>query len=148
MHRSLTAITVLIALALGAPAQEPSPDQRLRQIADEVARRRQIREAAHGERGIVFAPFPHPDAWYRTPRELKISASPLVTCGEMFATLAKREVMISGRVAQKKITLATGLIDGAQAFEVFSAVLEREGIAIVPIGARILALVEKSDAPP
>ena len=93
-----------------------------------------------GERGIVVAPLTCPENWYAQPRELKIENS-LMYCAQTFATLARKEIMISGQVVRKKITITTEKLSSENALQALRRAIEAQGIAIVPIEGGILALV-------
>ena len=93
-----------------------------------------------GERGIVVAPLTCPENWYAQPRELKIENS-VMYCAQTFATLARKEIMISGQVVRKKITITTEKLSSENALQALRRAIEAEGIAIVPIEGGVLALV-------
>jgi type II secretory pathway component GspD/PulD (secretin) len=129
-----------------AVAQESAPKSRLQQVQEEYEARRKMRENAQGDSGLAVAPLAHPDSWFAEPRELKLEDTSLVLCGQTFATLARKEVMISGRVVKKKITVSTGSVSSEKALEAFRSAIEAQGIAIVPVGAHVLVLVDAADA--
>lgn len=137
---------VLAVCASVAAAQESDPKRSLQQIQEELAARRTMRENAQGDSGLAVAPLAQPDSWFAEPRELKLEDTSLVLCGQTFATLARKEVMISGRVVKKKITVSTGRVSGEKALEAFRNAIEAQGIAIVPVGAHVLVLVDAADA--
>jgi len=107
------------------------------------ARHVNMRKAASG---IVVAPLAYPDSWFAEPPELKIENISLLLCGQTFATLARKEVMISGRVVKKKISVTTGSVSSEKALDAFRRALESRGITIVSVGTRILAPVDTADA--
>jgi hypothetical protein len=109
--------------------------------------RRKAREDAQGGSGLVVAPIAYPDIWFAQPRELKLDGVSLVLCGQTFATLVRKEVMISGRIAKKKITVSIGSVSSEKALDAFRRAIESQGIAIVPVGSRVLALVDATELP-
>jgi hypothetical protein len=142
-------LQVLFALAVCgsvAAAQESAPKRSLQQIQEELAARRTMRESAQGDSGLAIAPIAHPDSWFAEPRELKLEGTSLILCGQTFATLARKEVLISGRVVKRKITVSTGSVSSEKALKAFGSAIEAQGIAIVPVGAHVLVLVDAADA--
>ena len=99
-------------------------------------------EPMHGDRGIVVAP----DNWYAQPRELKVENS-LMYCAQTFATLARKEIMISGQVVRKKITVRTEIVSSENALQALRRAIEAQGISIIPIENGILALVSETSLP-
>ena len=144
--RSVLISTILVAGVTVAFAQE-STSKTLQQVQEQLEARRKLREDAQGNRGIVFTPIANPDGWFKEPRELKLDGVSLISCGETFATLARKEVMISGRVAKKMITVSTGSVSSDEAFKAFCRAIEGQKIGIIPVGDRILVLVDSADAP-
>jgi len=96
------------------------------------------------DHGGVVSPVPCPSEWFAQSLELKIDA-PLLACAGTFATLAQKEVMISSGVARKRIVLTTERVSAERALESFHSVLKREGIAVIPLTERTLALVQEQD---
>jgi hypothetical protein len=103
-------------------------------------------EPTPGERGIVVAPLTCPEAWYNQSRELRIENS-LMYCAQTFATLSRKEVMISGQVVRKKITITTDTMSSENALKSLRSAIEAQGIAVIPINERILALVSAPTLP-
>jgi hypothetical protein len=142
--RPLIIVVVVGGLAAVGLAQDPPRQQG---VFEEVARRQKLREELARQRGVVVAPTMHPDSWFAEPRDFSFGGYPLELCGPMLATLARKEVMISGAVAKKKITVSVGRVTAEKALEAFRIAIADQGIAIVPVGPRILALVDAADAP-
>jgi hypothetical protein len=139
--------SVLVAVFAGiAAAHEPASKPRMPLVQEEVDMRRKAREDAQGETGMAVAPLAYPDTWFAQPRKLKIEDASLMMCGQMFATLARKEVLMSGRVVKKKITVTTSSVSSGEAFESFRRAIEAQGVVIVPIGTHILVLVDSADA--
>jgi len=145
MQRNIRIALLSCFLSATSFSQDISSDARLRAVEEEVMKRRKLLEAAQGERGIVFAPLKHQESWFSIPREVKVEDSPLVTCGQLFASLTRCEVMVSGRVAQKRISVSTEPMVSDRAAEIFRRAIESQGVVVLSIGTRILALVDKSD---
>ncbi|MEO6246188.1 MAG: hypothetical protein ABIQ12_12210 [Opitutaceae bacterium] len=146
-HRQILFSALAVMSAALNKAEEPASKSRLQQVQEEVQQRRKMLENAQGESGMVVAPLAYPESWFAEPRDLKIENTSLVLCGQAFATLARKEVMISGRVVKRKITLITDSVSSERRLEAFRRALESQGIAIVHLGPRILALVDAADAP-
>ena len=142
----LLLVTGMLALAGGVVAQDAAEKARLERIRDEVAKRRKLLETAHGERGIVFAPYRYDDKWYAEAHDLVIEDAALVTAGQTIATYARKEVMISGRVVQKKITVHAPKVTGEVGLAKLRAALEGQGLALVPVETKSLALIEAAEA--
>ncbi|MCM2273510.1 MAG: hypothetical protein NDI75_01750 [Candidatus Didemnitutus sp.] len=134
--------TVVLCLPV---VQASDDDAALKRIQEEVASRRKLRQQALDARGIVFAPAEVSDEWLREKRELKIDEVSLGLCGQTFATLIQKEVMVSARVVKKEITLNLGPVTGEEAQAAFRKALVKHGVAIVPVGAHALALVAAED---
>eukprot|EP01035_Chromulina_nebulosa_P005811 gene5811-7871_t len=137
---------LMLAMAGGLVAQDATEKARMERIREEVARRRKLLETAHGERGIVFAPYRYEDKWYAEAHDLVIEDMALVTAGQMVATYARKEVMISGRVIQKKITVQAPKVTGDAGWAKLRAALEAQGLVLVPVGSKSLALIEATEA--
>lgn len=97
-------------------------------------------EPMPGDRGIVVAPLACPDNWYAQSRELKVENS-LMYCAQTFATLSRKEIMISGHVVRKKITVTTERVSSENALKALRCAIEAQGVTIIPIEDGILALV-------
>ena len=141
----ISAAAILLAIPLLISAQQSDDATRLRRVEEEVAKRRKLLEGAIGERGIVFAPYKYDETWYAGVRELVIDDSALATCGQLFANYARKEVMVSGRVIQKKITVRASKVRGHEGLALIRSALEAQGIAIVPVGSRSLALIDAAE---
>jgi hypothetical protein len=142
----VSATALILAIPLSILAQNSDDAGRLRRVEEEVAKRRRLLEAAIGERGIVFAPYKYDDAWYATARDLVVADAALATCGQLFANYARKEVMVSGRVIQRKITLRAAKVRGVEGLALLRSALEAKGIAILPVGSRSLALIDAAEA--
>lgn len=139
-------LVFLATVAICLPVVYASDDDAaLKRIQEEVASRRKLRQQALDARGIVFAPTEASAEWLREKRELKIEEIPLGFCGQTFATLTQKEVMVSGRVMKKEITLNLEPVTGEEAQAAFRKALAKHGVAIVPVGAHTLALVAAED---
>ena len=125
-------------------AAEVSEASRLDRIKEELAMRVRIRQKAFGARGAVFAPSEYSESWFATKRELKIDREEIGFCGQTLATLARQEVMVSGRIAKKEISLHIESAASDEALAAFRKALVEHGIAVVPVGAS-LALVDASE---
>jgi len=139
----LAVITVLSVYPV--QAAEESATNRLDRIKEDIADRRKIRQRAYGARGTVFAPEEFPEGWLKQKRELEIDEEALGFCGQILATLTQKEVMVSGRIAKKEISLYLESATGEEALAAFRKLLEEHGIVIVPVGVHTLALVHASE---
>lgn len=145
--RRILRFGLLAIIAICASAQDAAPKSRLQRVQEEVEMRRMARDDAQGESGLVVAPLAYPDSWFAQPREWKVDGASLILCGQTFATLARKEVMISGRIAKRKITVSIGSVSSEKALDAFRSAIESQGIAIVPVSSRVLALVDATEIP-
>jgi hypothetical protein len=140
----------LLCLYCGTAAtlwtQTNNPKSALERVEEEVAKRRRTRDGAlsTGLFGGVFQPALS-DASERVTFEIK--ARPLLDCGQPYATLTGKEVMISGRVAAITISVAAQKLSRSEAAARMTASFEAAGIAIVPVGSSVLALVDAKALP-
>jgi hypothetical protein len=145
MH-SLKFVGLLFAFsAAAALAQDAAPSNELDQVKAAVEMRRKMREDAMGGAGFVAEPLTQPDSWYTTPRELKIENRTVLSVAGTIATLARKEVFISGRVTKRMLTVDAGVVTSDKAFEKVQEALQGQGIAVVPVGNGILFLTDLSD---
>ena len=141
----LSAAAILLAIPLLISAQQSDDAARMRRVEEEVAKRRKLFEGAIGERGMVFTPYKYDEIWYAEVRELVIDDRAIATCGQLFATYARKEVMVSGRVIQKRITVPASKVRGDEGSALIRSALEAQGIAIVSVGSRSLALIDAAE---
>lgn len=122
-------------------AQNSSPKSALERVEEEVAERRRMRDGvlATGFFGGVFQPA-QSDASERVTFEIK--ARPVVDCGQPYATLIGKEVMISGRVSAIKISVVAQKLSRAEAAAKMTDSFEAAGIDIIPVGNSIVVLVD------
>ena len=139
-------VAIAILSGLLVRAAEESDTSRLDRIKEELAYRVKVRQKALGVRGgVVFAPHEYSDSWLAVKRELEIDGVPIGFCGQTLATIARKEVMVSGRIVEKEIRLYLDSATSEEAFVAFRKALKDQGIAVVPVGAQTLALVDASE---
>ena len=140
-------VIVVLTILSGFPvhAAEESETSRLDRIKEELATRVRVRQKALGAQGVVFAPHEYSDSWLSTKRELKIDKEAIGFCGQTLATFARKEVMVSGRIAKKEISLYIESATGEEALAAFRKELDDHGIAVVSVGAHTLALVDAAE---
>jgi hypothetical protein len=134
-----TAIRILFA-------QNSNPKSALERVEEEVGKRRRMRDGAlsTGLFGGVFQPAPNGASESVT---FEINARPLLDCGQPYATLTGKEVMISGRVTANTISVSAQKLSRSEAVARMTASFEAAGIAIVPVGSSILVLVDAKVLP-
>ncbi len=133
---------LLASIAVGAGLTEA---ERLKRIEEEVAKRREARVKAVEGRGVVYQPLSLPENWSTGERELKISDAPLGLCGQTFAILTRKEVLISRRVVDRKISVSLSNATREEAAEAFRRALAAQGVAMVVAGTDTVALVDASE---
>ena len=142
MKRVILAIFMTVSVTSAADLSEA---EKLKRIEEEVAKRREAREKAVEGRGVVYQPVSIPDSWATGRREITIKDASLSLCGQTFAMLVQKEVMISRRVADRKISISLDSASREEAAAAFERAVEAEGVAVVRVGADILVLVARAD---
>jgi len=138
---------LLSALAVCMFGQSAENDDRMKKIREEISIRRQAREAVAGEQGVVVLPVAYPENWFATPQEISINGREIIYCAPLLASLFNNELMVSARVAKRRIVLAPARFQREEARAKIKEALAAVGVAIVPIGSRITVLVDFEDAP-
>ena len=141
MKRVVPSIFLLASIASADALTEA---EKLKRIEEEVAKRREAREKFVEGRGIVYQPVIVPESW-STRRELRIADAPLGLCGQTFAMLTQKEVLISKRVVDRKISVSLSSASSEEAAVAFRSAIEDQGVAIVDVGGDALALVDANE---
>lgn len=147
----------------GPDDPEPAVQERMQRVAEEIKRRRQIRQAmarssgdepelskppANREQvlhGVVYSPPAVVDPDEDFPM-IAIVDAPLGYAAEMYALLSQREVMVSVRVAGLPITVHADGLTRTEACAAFEAVLTEAGVTIQPLDEETVALLETKTA--
>jgi hypothetical protein len=149
MKRSLLRVMTLGAVmafsVAPSRAAEDAETLKLKRIEEEVAKRRKLRESALENRGVAFTPVLVLESWFSEEMDFRIEDQAIGTCCQTFATLARKEVLASSGVVKKRISIAAGRVDGETALRALREAIEAQGVRIVPIGDRILVLVDAAD---
>ncbi|PTY07073.1 hypothetical protein DB347_09540 [Opitutaceae bacterium EW11] len=119
--------------------------QDLERVQREVRNRRALREEAMGAAGVARMPLREDPSWYQGPRSFKVESEMIASASQLFATLTKKEVLVSGAVAKRRVTvvLPTATVD--QAVSVFTEAFAGQHVKVVAVGDHLLVLADQAE---
>ena len=130
----LLLVALWAALHVGV-AEEPkdSSERRLDDIQSELKTRRERREDALMSAGVVCVPEFRPTEWYDMKHEIVLENTLVTVCAQLYATLAKKEVMVSGKVAKQRVNIPIQNLGVNEAIVVIRRALADAGVTIYQV---------------
>lgn len=142
MYRSLlSGAGLLLACASCLDAQENAPGATLREVEEQVQKRRQMREEVHAASliGGVFQPMKN-DGLERA--SLEIQGQSVRESAQTYANLTGKEVMVSAKVATNRVSVSKKNLSRSEAIKAMETAFEEVGVAVVPLVESTVALVD------
>lgn len=138
----LELVLVVVGLLVSSlNAQDSSQDGALRQVEEQVQKRRQMREEIHATSliGGVFQPL-RQDGLERAL--LEIDGRSVRECAQTYATLTGKEVMVSAKIATIRVSIQARNLSRVEAVAAMNRAFESIGVAVVPVVDSSVALVD------
>jgi hypothetical protein len=142
MHRSLLfGAGLLLACISSLGAQDNAPGASMREVEEQVQKRRQMREEVHAASliGGVFQPMKN-DGLERA--SLEIHDQSVRESAQTYANLTGKEVMVSAKVATNRISVSRKSLSRSEAIKAMESAFGEVGVAIVPLVESTVALVD------
>ena len=138
----LRLIVFFFAVFPVASLSAESDADKLERIKGEVRQRRELREQAAGNAGAAYFPIGVSASWFAGPVTLDFEGDAIRSSGQLFATLTKKEVLISAAVAKRSFSLVAEAQTAREAERKLRAAYEQAGIKIIEVGDSILVLAD------
>lgn len=122
-------------------AQDNAPGASLREVEEQVQKRRQMREEVHAASliGGVFQPIRN-DALERASLEIRDQS--VRESAQTYANLTGKEVMVSAKVATNRVSVSRKSLSRSEAIKAMESAFSEVGVAVVPLVESTVALVD------
>jgi len=142
MYRSILPGAGLVLVCAGfLSAQNSAPGASLREVEEQVQKRRQMREEIHAASliGGVFQPMKNDGLEHAS---LEIDNQSVRESAQTYANLTGNEVMVSAKVATNRVSVSRKNLSRSQAIKAIEHAFGEVGVAVVPVADSTVALVD------
>jgi hypothetical protein len=145
-HRRVIVLACVLAAIGNVRAADAAQLAREQAVQAEVDRRRQTRDAGRGLAavGAVFQPV---DETLLMGERIEIRDIMVKDCAPLLSAVMKKEVLMSAKVALKRVSAKTRVVAKADVAEALREALEAAGVALVAVTDSTIALVDAADVP-